>query len=128
MPGRATYIITKKAAKKPFASRKRVEGYDSNIEHKRSIFLKTLQKLGVIKNLQQQKKFELTANDHHMANYIADFTYIFKGQLVVEDTKSGFLTPTFRIKAKLMQETHGIEVIIVTSPKQEISTKNIARN
>ena len=41
--------------------------------------------------------------------YIADFTYIENGVLVVEDVK-GVQTPDFRMKRRLMITVHGIQI------------------
>lgn len=59
-------------------------------------------------------KFELIPNQYKDGKcifrkvcYIADYTYIEDGKLVVED-KKGYKTPEYTIKKKLMYQVHGI--------------------
>lgn len=64
---------------------------DSKREAKRYAELKMLEKVGAIKNLQLQVKFEICPkkNGNHRARYyIADFTYEENEQKICEDVKS----------------------------------------
>ena len=84
--------------------------FDSKLESMRYKQLALLEKVGEIKNLQMQVKFELqeafTKNKkHHRAiTYTADFMYFDNrsGQVIVEDTK-GMKTDVFKIKQKLFE-------------------------
>ncbi|CDN87347.1 FAA1, Long-chain acyl-CoA synthetase [Hydrogenophaga intermedia] len=96
--------------------------FDSKAEHRRWVYLATLEKAGEIRELRLQVPFELipaqvapSGKKHRAMVYVADFTYIDeKGRHVVEDVK-GAVTPEFRIKRKLMLQVHGIEVQEVRS-------------
>ena len=74
---------------------------------------------GEISELRRQVKFELIPRQmegkrvvERAVDYIADFTYIQDGELVVEDVKSDFTVkdPTYIIKRKLMLYMKGIKV------------------
>ncbi len=54
--------------------------------------------------------FSLDVNGVHICSYAPDFTYWVKEEFVVEDVK-GFLTETYKLKAKLMLACHGIEIL-----------------
>ena len=89
-----------------------------------------LQKLGSIKDLQRQVKFELIPTQREPdtigkrggihkgkviengVNYIADFVYTDcnSGETVVEDSK-GLRTKDYIIKRKLMLFIHGIRIL-----------------
>ena len=60
---------------------------------------------------EEQVKFELIPKigDERPCNYIADFTYMENGELVVEDVK-GVRTDAYKIKKKLMLWVHGIRI------------------
>lgn len=92
--------------------------FDSKKECSRYLELSTLQKLGVISNLETQVSFELIPAQRdpvtkkvveRACNYVADFVYWQNGEKVVEDTK-GFRTPDYIIKRKLMLWVHGIRI------------------
>lgn len=70
-----------------------------------------LQKAGEISELQLQVRYEFIVNDVKVTSYIADFTYIKKGErfTTVEDVK-GVRTRVFIIKANLMRAVYGITV------------------
>lgn len=107
--------------------------FDSKKEAKRYEVLKALEKAGVIHDLQRQVKYVLIPAQYEPTNeiytkgkekgkpkkgklierecaYYADFVYIYKGQLVVEDTK-GMRTPEYIIKRKLMLYLHNIRIV-----------------
>lgn len=90
--------------------------FDSLKEYYRYLDLSLLQKAGEISDLRTQVKFELLPSQRkdgkvveRAVHYIADFTYIENGKLVVEDTK-GFRTRDYIIKKKLMLFLHKIQI------------------
>lgn len=95
--------------------------FDSEKEAMRYIELSELERKGIIKNLQLQKKYELipTQRDkngkilEHACYYYADFVYDrCDGTAVVEDVKSKITkTPLYIVKRKLMLQKYGIRII-----------------
>ncbi len=83
-----------------FASKKEAEHWQR---------LVLLEKAGAIQNLQRQVRFRLDVNGVHVAVYIADFTYVDGGRLVVADAK-GVAVPVYKLKKKLMLAIHGIRI------------------
>lgn len=90
--------------------------FDSKKEAARYKELKTLEKSGVISNLQRQVKYVLIPAQREdkklierECSYYADFVYIRDGEQVVEDTK-GVRTPEYIIKRKLMLYVHKIRI------------------
>ena len=98
----------------------KLDGYtfDSLKERDRYLILLMRQKLGEISGLQVHPRFKLVVEGEKVCTYCADFQYYvchsdIKGSaLVVEDVKSRITSklPSYRIKKKLMQALHGIEV------------------
>ena len=95
-----------------FASKKEMKRYQE---------LKLMQELGLITELETQKKYQIipaqrdpdTGKVIRATHYIADFAYRKDGVLVVEDVKGyrgGKAYDVFRIKQKLMLHVHGIKV------------------
>ena len=112
------------------------ERFDSVKEYKRCLHLRTLQRAGVISDLQRQVKFELIPSQWEPVErygkqgqrlkddkkcvetaltYTADFTYKDKdGNLIVEDVKGyteGAAYRIFVIKRKLMLYLKGIKIL-----------------
>jgi hypothetical protein len=88
--------------------------FDSKGEAARYVVLRDRQTDGVISNLRTQASYALSVNGRKICVYRADFTYDQDGVSIVEDYKSkATITPTFRLKAKLMEAVHGITVKIV---------------
>ena len=85
--------------------------FDSVKEFHRWGCLRLLERAGAIQNLQRQVKYELIPKQdgERACNYIADFTYIENGKLVVEDVK-GVRTDAYKIKKKLMLWVHCIRI------------------
>ena len=106
--------------------------FDSVKEYHRWGCLRLLERAGQIQDLKRQVKYELIpaqreeSTDVYKAGpqkglpkpgsilekpctYVADFTYIENGQLVVEDVK-GMKTDAYKIKKKLMLWVHGIRI------------------
>lgn len=99
--------------------------FDSQKEANRFAELKLMQKAGLIKDLQRQKKYcviptvegEKGKIKQRATYYIADFVYYEKQsntnwwKLVVEDVKSpATITATYKLKKKLMLWRYGIEI------------------
>ena len=82
--------------------------FDSELEAKRYMQLKLLKRAGEIKKLKLQvpfilqEAFKKNGKNYKKIEYIADFVYEEKGQVVVEDTK-GMKTDVFKIKQKLFE-------------------------
>lgn len=85
--------------------------FDSKKEAKRYQELKLLQKVNYIKDLKLQVPFVLIEKSQYgrQIKYVADFTYIENGELVVEDTK-GFKTDVYKLKKRLLAEKYGIVI------------------
>lgn len=94
----------------------RHNGFDSKKEEARFAELALMQRAGLIQDLKRQVKFELIPAQYkdgkciyRSCSYIADFTYMRNGELVVEDAK-GYRTDEYTIKKKLMLFIHGIVI------------------
>jgi len=91
--------------------------FDSKAESKRYSTLSLMQRAGLISDLKRQVVYALAPSVKYSGDarakpalrYVADFTYIEGGQLVVDDTK-GVITEGFRIKRHLMKSVHGIDL------------------
>lgn len=91
--------------------------FDSRKEYNRYIELLIYQESGVIQDLKRQVPFVIcdkVINEEgkvlqRESKYIADFTYIKDGELVVEDAK-GFRTDLYKLKKKLLLERYGIMI------------------
>lgn len=99
--------------KTKYFNKKTKLGFDSKKEEKRYFYLKSLEASGQIKELRCQPKFRIEYNGIWICNYFADFSYIEKGKLVVEDVKSEYTKklPVYRLKKKLMKAFHDIDVL-----------------
>lgn len=84
--------------------------FDSKAEARRYQELKRLQIAGAISGLRLQVRFPLRVNGVTVANYLADFVYVRDGRRVVEDVK-GMRTAVYKLKCRLMQAVHGIEIL-----------------
>ena len=84
--------------------------FDSKKESSRYLDLKLLERVGEIKNLELQPKYDFVINDIKICTYRADFRYEDKkGNLIVEDDK-GYKTSMYRLKSRMMQAFHGITI------------------
>ena len=106
--------------------------FDSKKEATRYKELKTLERAGIIQDLQRQVKYVLIPAQYEPSGeiytkgkekgkskkgklierecaYYADFVYTENGKTVVEDTK-GVKTPEYIIKRKLMLYVHNIKI------------------
>ena len=81
--------------------------FDSKKESDRFLELAMLEKAGVIKNLERQKRFQIVpkTKDEKAVYYIADFVYEQEGKLIAEDVKSIATkkNSTYIIKRKLFK-------------------------
>lgn len=92
--------------------------FDSKLEARRYIELKSLSETGHISDLQCQVRFNLIPAQRinnrvveRACDYLADFVYIENGRQIVEDVKSPITkTPAYIIKRKLMLERHNIRI------------------
>lgn len=97
--------------------------FDSKKEYIRWRDLLQMQLDGLIAELKTQVAFILAPSVKFAAEprakpalkYIADFTYVKNGALVVEDVKSNITRslPAYRIKKHLMMSVHNIEILEV---------------
>lgn len=93
------------------------EKYRSQREMKRHHDLLMLEKAGHVSDLRREVPFELVPGVRFKTakratpplRYLADFTYMHKGEYTVEDAK-GVRTPLYKAKRHLMLAIHGIEV------------------
>jgi hypothetical protein len=83
--------------------------FDSKSEAIRYQELKLLERAGEISNLELQPKYSIDINGKHICNYVADFRYLDRGVLVVEDVK-GMKTPVYRLKKKMVEAAYGIVI------------------
>lgn len=92
--------------------------FDSLKERNHYIVLEHLEKTNQIKDLRRQVKFllqpsfKLNGKTIRAINYIADFTYIKDGVLIVVDTK-GFRTKDYLLKKKMFQYKYGMDIVEV---------------
>lgn len=96
--------------------------FDSKREAERYSYLKVLERVGEIEQLELQKKFVLVPAQRNKAGkvteraitYRADFYYFNKkqGKWVVEDAK-GVKTAVYKMKKKLMRSVHGLNIVEV---------------
>lgn len=92
--------------------------FDSLKERNHYIVLEHLEKTNQIKDLKRQVKFELqpsfklNGKTIRAINYIADFTYLKDGVLVVVDTK-GFRTKDYLLKKKMFQYKYDMDIVEV---------------
>ena len=90
--------------------------FDSKWEAERWGQLKSLEKAGVVTQLERQVRYDLIVNDVKICDYIADFRYLLEeenglSKLIVEDAK-GVLTSEFKLKKKLMKAVHNIDIYL----------------
>jgi hypothetical protein len=71
-----------------------------------------LERAGQISELKLQPVYRIEINGMLVCKYIGDFEYIEDGHKVVEDVKSPITrkNPVYRLKNKLMQAVHGINI------------------
>jgi len=105
-------VINNNQAKSKYGNKKvEFDGkiFDSKKELAHYLTLRMMEKAGVISDLKCQVSFELNPGGTHSLKYIADFTYLENGQLIVCDAK-GYRTKVYKKKARLMLQVHGITI------------------
>jgi hypothetical protein len=85
------------------------EWFDSKREAARWGELQLMERSGAISDLKRQVHYLIEVNGWAICRYVADFTYLENGRLVVEDTK-GVVTKDYKIKRSLMRACHGVEI------------------
>jgi len=83
--------------------------FDSQRECNYYIGLRARQTAGQITDLRLQVPFQLNDGGTHSLEYIADFVWMEKGQMIVCDVK-GYKTKLYLKKKKLMLEIYKIEI------------------
>lgn len=101
--------------------------FDSDIEGKRYLILKSDERTGRISDLRMQVKFTFDENGIHCFTYIADFVYQENGAQVVEDVK-GMRTDVYRIKKKLIEARYGFRIQEWPIPKKELLRRAAAED
>lgn len=96
--------------------------FASKAEAHRYEQLKELMQLGRIDQLEMQVPFECKVNGHAICTYRCDFRYRinpgrFGQRTLIEDVK-GYATPEYRIKRKLVEALHGIDIIEIKVAKR----------
>lgn len=80
-------------------------GYHSTKEYWDAMFLKDLEKQGVIKNLKQQVRYDFRINGKLLRHYsIVDFQFEINGKTVWYETK-GFPTDIYFLKREIIEAT-----------------------
>ena len=90
--------------------------FDSKAEARRYAELKLLEKANEISDLRLQPEFDCVVNGQKICTYKADFEYWIRDEefspddkYVCEDVK-GFKTQVYRLKKKLVEALHDIEI------------------
>ncbi len=86
--------------------------FDSKREAERWSILKILQLGGEIVGLERQVRVPVVINGIKVCDFICDFRYGDErtGKIVYEDAK-GFRTPVYKLKNRLVEAAHGIEIL-----------------
>jgi hypothetical protein len=86
--------------------------HDSGKEFRRWQVLELRERAGEIRSLRRQVPYALVVNGVLVCQYIADAVYVEGEATIVEDTKSDITRKkdSYRIKLKLMQAIHGIQI------------------
>jgi hypothetical protein len=88
--------------------------FDSRAEAKRYGTLKMLEGAGKIADLRLQPDFPFTENGKIIFKYVADFSYLQGGKVIVEDVK-GVRTAVYRLKKRLIEARCGVEIIEISA-------------
>jgi hypothetical protein len=89
--------------------------FDSKAEARRYAELNLLEKNNEISDLRLQPEFDCVVNGQKICTYKADFDYWIREEFspddkyIVEDVK-GFRTQVYRLKKKLVEALHDIEI------------------
>jgi hypothetical protein len=89
--------------------------FPSKAEARRYVDLKRLQDAGEITDLELQPKFPLIVNGKKVGRFTADFQYRDgDGATVIEDVKGFSRGEAYRLRKKLVEACHGIEIVEVS--------------
>lgn len=93
--------------------------FQSTDEAKRYGVLKTLERVGQIKDLKTQPVYPIIVNGRKCSAYKADFIYTDKnGAKIIEDVKPNTkfgITDVFKLKRKLVEAIYGITITLVNN-------------
>lgn len=97
----------------------RTGGYDSKREAFDALWLRNLQKKGIISDLEQQVRFDFVINGKRMKHYRrVDFRFKRNGKTVWYETK-GVRTEGYKIKNELMQLLLGEDEIYLENGSEQ---------
>lgn len=85
--------------------------FDSKAEALRWLQLRALERSGAIKKLERQTPIDVMHNGVKLFRWKADFSYFENGERIYEDVK-GFITPVFRLKARILKAMLNIHIRI----------------
>jgi hypothetical protein len=92
--------------------------FASKAEYRRYQALRVELQAGSISQLTLQPVYRIVINGQPICKYIADFRYIRDGEIIVSDVKGSrdpkYHDPVFKLKKKLVEAVHGIEIHITT--------------
>lgn len=92
--------------------------FDSKAEARRYQELKLMERAGQVRGIELQPRFVIEVAGVKVCTYVADFRYQLRSptapaiehwSVIVEDVK-GLRTPTYRLKARLMQAVHRVQI------------------
>lgn len=101
--------------------------FDSKAEAKRYTELLLLEKSGIISELKMQTPFIIAKSciingrKRPPMKYLADFTYLLDGKLIIEDVK-GKETEGYRIKRHLMKSVLNLEISEIRNNRNNCGT------
>jgi hypothetical protein len=106
----STYL--KRTGARKYRNRETVDGFDSEKERRVWQDLELRAKAGEITHLRRQVAYPLIVNGQLVASYVADYVWVEGAMTVVADAKSEYTRklPVYRLKRKLMQACHGIDI------------------
>lgn len=85
--------------------------FDSKAEAHRAYELDMLKKSGEVTDIEYQPVFDVVVNNKKICKYKADFKVTYSdGHVEIEDVK-GVRTPVYKLKKKLVEALHDIEII-----------------
>lgn len=93
-----------------------IQKFDSKAEASHYDTLRTMRRMGEIRDLECQPRFPILVNGQNVGSYVADFRYLDAGgSVVVVDVKGGDATDTAlsRFKRKCVTAQHGIDIRII---------------
>lgn len=92
--------------------------FASKAEYRRYQVLRVELQAGTISQLTLQPVYRIVINSQPICKYLGDFKYIRDGETIVEDVKGSrdprYHEPVFKLKKKLVEAVHGIEIHITT--------------